>query len=593
MDESRVLARKYRPKSFDAVVGQHAVTRTLRNAISSGRIHQAYVFAGPRGVGKTTTARLLARALNCVNGPTPDPCGICDACQEIAQSRDMDVLEIDAATHTGIDNVREVIISGLAIMPVRDRYKVFIIDEAHQLSVPSFNALLKSIEEPPPHVVFIMATTAGEKIPNTILSRAQVFEFRPIGLASIAAQLRMIGDAERLTVPDDALALIARAADGSMRDAESALDQVIAFAGTAITTDDVSTVLGIVGRDLVFEMAGAVADENPAAAFSLAGRAVEFGYDLRLVCRELARLARDLLLVRVDPSLAADPDLATESERERLGTLAARFSREDLLRAFDLLTGAEKDIKESAQPRYFLEMLLLRWIHLRKLLPIEDVIAGLDRGVGGGPAQARPGGSSSGGGLRPSLAPTRPTFSRPDPLRKPGGPQALAPRLQDMRAGGAVAARAAEPVTVVVEPETVPADAAVPLAPDVRDRFLAELKRSKAAFFGMVIAQAQTVECDGRQLVVTFSPEREHLRAQVDARRAELEAVAAQVVGRRVPVVTARGIMPSPSEPMPPIAAPVAPPPADGGLKARALGDATVQALLEIIPAEISEVEEI
>jgi hypothetical protein len=162
-----------------------------------------------------------------------------------------------------------------------------------------------------------------------------------------------------------------------------------------------------------------------------------------------------------------------------------------------------------------------------------------------------------------------------------------------MRAGGAVAARAAEPVTVVVEPETVPADAAVPLAPDVRDRFLAELKRSKAAFFGMVIAQAQTVECDGRQLVVTFSPEREHLRAQVDARRAELEAVAAQVVGRRVPVVTARGIMPSPSEPMPPIAAPVAPPPADGGLKARALGDATVQALLEIIPAEISEVEEI
>jgi DNA polymerase III subunit gamma/tau len=354
MDESRVLARKYRPKSFDAVVGQHAVTRTLRNAISSGRIHQAYVFAGPRGVGKTTTARLLARALNCVNGPTPDPCGICDACQEIAQGRDMDVLEIDAATHTGIDNVREVIISGLAIMPVRDRYKVFIIDEAHQLSVPSFNALLKSIEEPPPHVVFIMATTAGEKIPNTILSRAQVFEFRPIGLASIAAQLRMIAETEGLTVPDDALALIARAADGSMRDAESALDQVIAFAGTAITTDDVSTVLGIVGRDLVFEMAGAVADENPAAAFSLAGRAVEFGYDLRLVCRELARLARDLLLVRVDPSLAADPDLATESERERLGTLAARFSREDLLRAFDLLTGAEKDIKESAQPRYFL-----------------------------------------------------------------------------------------------------------------------------------------------------------------------------------------------------------------------------------------------
>jgi DNA polymerase-3 subunit gamma/tau len=337
-------------------------------------------------------------------------------------------------------------------------------------------------------------------------------------------------------------------------------------------------------------MVTAVADENPAAAFSLAGRAVEFGYDLRLVCRELARLARDLLLVCVDPSAAADADLAGESERERLGGLAARFSREDLLRGFDLLTGAEKEIRESAQPRYFLEMLLLRWIHLRKLLPIEDVIAGLDRGLGGGAGQARPGGGGSGGGLRPSLASTRPTFSRPDPLRKPGGPQAVAPRLQDMRAGGAAAARAAEPVTAAAEPEAAPAGAADPLAADVGDRFLAEVKRSKAAFFGMVIAQAQTVECDGRQLVVTFSPEREHLRAQVEARRAELEVIAAQVAGRRVPVATARGIMPSPGEPGPPIAAPA--PVTDGDLRARALGDATVQALLEVIPSEISEVEE-
>ena len=514
-----VLARKWRPQRFDDVVGQQAVTRTLRNAISSGRVHQAYVFAGPRGVGKTTTARLLARALNCVNGPTADPCGTCDACQEIAQGRDLDVLELDAATHTGIDNVREVIIIGLAIMPVRDRYKVFIIDEAHQLSGPSFNALLKSIEEPPPHVVFIMATTAGEKIPNTILSRAQVFEFRPIGLASIAAQLRMIAGAENLTVPDEALALIARAADGSMRDAESALDQVIAFAGTTITADDVSTVLGIIGRDLVFEMGAAVADENPASAFALAGRAVEHGYDLRLVCRELARLARDLLLVRVDPSSAANPDLASESERERLIALAARFSREDLLRGFDLLTGADKEIKDSAQPRYFLEMLLLRWIHLRKLVPIEDVIAGLDRGSLGGPGQARPGGGSTGGGLRPSLAPARPTFSRQDPFRKPGGPQASAPRVQELHSAGAVAVRAAEAAPAVGQPQTQPASAATPLGPEFRDRFLAELKRSKAAFFGMVVAQAETVECDGRQLAVAFSADREHLRAQVEARR--------------------------------------------------------------------------
>ncbi len=284
----------------------------------------------------------------------------------------MDVLEIDAATHTGIENIREVIISGLAISPVRDRYKVFIIDEVHQLSASSFNALLKSVEEPPPHVVFIMATTSGDKIPDTILSRAQVFEFRPIGVPSIAAQLRKIADAEELTVGDEALALIARAADGSMRDAQSALDQVIAFAGTTITLEDVSTVLGIVGRDLLFDIVTGVADENPIAAFTLAGRAVELGYDLRLVCRELASLARGLLLVNVDPSCAADPEIATESERQRLVALAARFSREDLLRGFDLLSRADREIRETAQPRYYLEMLLLRWIHLRKLLPIED-----------------------------------------------------------------------------------------------------------------------------------------------------------------------------------------------------------------------------
>src|SRR5712691_12623035 len=184
----QVIARKWRPQKFDDVVGQQAVTRTLRNALASGRLAQAFVFAGPRGVGKTTTARILARALSCANGPTADPCGVCDACVEIAEGRDIDVLEIDAATHTGVDNVREVIIAGLSIVPVRNRYKVFIIDEVHQLSTPSFNALLKSIEEPPAHVIFMMATTELHKIPDTILSRAQVFEFRTIPTPLITAQ---------------------------------------------------------------------------------------------------------------------------------------------------------------------------------------------------------------------------------------------------------------------------------------------------------------------------------------------------------------------------------------------------------------------
>src|SRR5256885_3443394 len=279
----QVTAGKWRPQKFDDVIGQHAVTRTLRNALKSNRLAQAFVFAGPRGVGKTTTARILARALNCVNGPTADPCGVCEPCVEIAEGRDIDVLEIDAATHTGIDNVREVIISGLAIRPVRNRYKVFIIDEVHQLSVASFNALLKSIEEPPPHVVFMMATTELEKIPETVLSRSQVYEFRTIATKPIAEQLRKIVDAEQIDVGDESLQLIARDAEGSMRDAQSRLDQVIAFTGATIAVEDVATVLGLVGRDLLLDTIQAVADADAPAAFALAGRAVEMGYDLRAV----------------------------------------------------------------------------------------------------------------------------------------------------------------------------------------------------------------------------------------------------------------------------------------------------------------------
>ena len=303
----QVLARKWRPQRFDDVIGQKGVTQTLRNAIAAQRIAQSFVFSGPRGVGKTTTARILARALNCQQGPTADPCGECDACLEIADGRDIDVIEIDAATNTQVDKVRAVIIDGLGMAPVRNKYKIFIIDEVHRLSPQSFDALLKSIEEPPPHVVFMMATTEIDKVPPTIQSRSQVFELKTIGVKQIADQLRAIAAAEKIAIDDAALMLIARAGDGSMRDAQSAFDQIIGFAGTTITADDVSTVLGLVRRDLLIAIADAVGRDDAAAVFDLAAQAVDSGYDLRLVVRELARMTRDLLILSIDPARVSDP----------------------------------------------------------------------------------------------------------------------------------------------------------------------------------------------------------------------------------------------------------------------------------------------
>jgi DNA polymerase-3 subunit gamma/tau len=564
----QVIARKWRPQKFDDVVGQQAVTRTLRNALASGRLAHAFVFAGPRGVGKTTSARILARALNCVNGPTADPCGVCDACIEIAEGRDLDVLEIDAATHTQVDNVREVIISGLAIAPVRSRYKIFIIDEVHQLSNSSFNALLKSIEEPPPHVVFMMATTELDKIPETVLSRAQVYEFRTISTKAIAAQLRKIVDAEAIDVSDDSLQLIARDAEGSMRDAQSKLDQVIAFTGSTIGPEDVATVLGLVGRDLLFDAVQAVADENAAAAFALAARAVELGYDLRAVCRELSRLVRDLLVVSVDASRVNDSEIAGESERERITTLAARFSREDLLRAFDVLTKAEAEMRTAAQPRYHLEMALLRWIYLRKLTPIEDLIAGGGNEVGG--RAAAPGSTQSRAAAPP------PRASAPPPPREPVASVARDPSVprDPSVSREASVSRAA----------TVPSDRSV------KDAFLAEIRKQKVVFYQTVVAQAQKIEVDGDKIRFTFSAPQRTLREMFEQNRVWLESVAQQATGRRLSVTAVQ----TENGAAPPAEGPAAQKNVDRKttLREQALADAGVQAMLEVFPAEIRDVEE-
>jgi DNA polymerase-3 subunit gamma/tau len=637
----QVIARKWRPQRFDEVVGQQAVTRTLGNALVSGRLAQAFVFAGPRGVGKTTTARILARALNCVNGPTAEPCGTCDACIEIAEGRDIDVLEIDAATHTQVDNVREVIISGLAIAPVRNRYKIFIIDEVHQLSSHSFNALLKSIEEPPSHVVFMMATTELEKIPETVLSRSQVYEFRPIATRAIADQLRRIVDAERITVGDDALQLIARDADGSMRDAQSKLDHVIAFTGATIASDDVATVLGLVGRDLLLDTLQAVADEDARGAFALAARAVEMGYDLRLVCRELARVARDLLVLSVDPSRIGDPEIAGEGERDRLTDLAGRFSREDLLRAFDLLTSAESEIRGAAQPRYHLEMALLRWIYLRKLVPIEDLIAGT-----GGATPPKPGGTLQSGGGRQASTPVKaaaaprrepPVTAAPPPAppphasaqeapasRRPATASLPASRIDEepaargdavlpaSRSDGLLLASRSDAVFPAARGDAVfpaarsdavfpaarsdavfPAarsDAVLPAARSdavFRDALLAEIRKGKAVFYNTVVAQAQKIEVAADAVTFTFTANQRMLRDVFEQNRSWLESIAQQLTGRRMAV---RGVQADGA----PAADPEGAREADrkSELRQRALADAGVQALLEVFPAEIRDVEE-
>ena len=592
----QVLARKYRPQRFEDVIGQRGVTETLRNAISSGRIAQAFLFAGPRGVGKTTTARILARALNCERGPTPDPCGVCDACVEIAEGRDIDVMEIDAATHTQVDKVRDIIIAGLGMAPVRNRYKVFIIDEVHRLSPQAFDALLKSIEEPPPHVAFMMATTELEKVPQTIQSRALVFELRTIGFKAIIDRMREIAAAERIAIDDRALALVARAADGSMRDGVSALDQVIAFAGVTVSAEDVATVLGLVRRDLLLDIVDIVAREDAPAVFDMAGRVIEAGYDLRLVCRELARLVRDLMVITIDPARLSDPEIATEDERDRLTGLAAAFSQEDLLRAFDVLSRAEFEVRGSAQPRYHLEMALLRWIHLGKLVPLAELMERMSRG---GPPAIGPAVPA-----RPA-APVRPAPSRPTPMAQagagPGTPKPAPSRRPDpprppspARTTGPAPARQAPP------DEEPPLEDPPSASGGFKDAFLAEIRRTKKFFYGTVVAQAQKIELAGDTVTFTFGAAHRALKAQLDQSRPWLEQAASAIAGRTIAVVGVEGDGPAAAPGSTTgggsAASQGAAPAGDASddpLKARALADAGVQDMLDVFAAEITKVEEI
>jgi len=384
----QVIARKWRPQTFDEVTGQEPITRTLRNAIEHQRLHHAYLFSGARGVGKTTTARLLAKALNCHKAqlPTATPCrtddpDACPSCSEISESRSIDVQEIDAASHTGIDNVRETIIGTIGFAPARDRYKIFVIDEVHMLSTSSFNALLKTIEEPPARVVFIMATTERHKVPETILSRCQQFEFRTIATAKIFDRLRLIAKAEKITVEDDALREISRSGEGSMRDAQSAFDQVISFAGAKIKKEDVEMALGVAGADILIRVVNGIANHQPAEALAVVDDVVMRGHDLRNFCRDLLAHFRDLLVTKVSGS-----DELLESaicDKDELKRQAALFSESDLVRFFHSLAETETLLKTAAHPRYQLEIGLVKLMEMRRLERINELLDRLTALEGG------------------------------------------------------------------------------------------------------------------------------------------------------------------------------------------------------------------
>src|SRR5713226_902504 len=379
----QVIARKWRPQTFKDLVGQQHVTETLKNAIKNDRVAHAYIFSGARGVGKTTAARILAKALNCVNGPTATPCGECDSCKEIAAGTSLDVIEIDAASNRGIDQIRE-LREMVRYAPAASRSKVVILDEAHMLTGEASNALLKTLEEPPDRVTFVMATTQPEDLADTIRSRSQHFHFRALTFAEITGRLEEIAKKENLKIEAGALAVIARMAEGSLRDALSLLEQVRAFCGDTIPDKEVRELLGVVPEDALEELVGAIASGSADRALGLVHTFQKEGRNLQHFCREAIRHMRNLLIARV---CGADSDLiaATPDQRPALGRAAAQFSEEDLTRFFQILLQTDDDLRRKPDPRVHLEMGLLRLINASRLAPLEELLAEVRSGapVGG------------------------------------------------------------------------------------------------------------------------------------------------------------------------------------------------------------------
>jgi DNA polymerase-3 subunit gamma/tau len=490
----QVIARKWRPQTFADVVGQRHVTRTLSNAIQSGRVAHAYIFSGARGVGKTTTARILAKALNCAKGSAGEPCNECDSCREIGLGNSLDVIEIDAASNRGIDQIRE-LREMVRYAPAGGRYKVVILDEAHMLTDEASNALLKTLEEPPDKVIFVMATTEPENLADTIRSRSQHFHFRALSFAEISDALNGICAKENLTAEAGAIAVMARAAEGSLRDGLSLLEQARAYCGENITDAQVRELLGVVPGEILDELTRAVEERSADRVLSLVHRLLAEGQNLQHFCREAIGHFRNLLVARV---CGADSELiaAPADERPRLKKSAEFFSEEDLTRFFQILLHTDEDLRRKPDARLHLEMGLLRMVNAARLAPLEELLADLEGGTPASSTPARPLGAS---GSASSNAPALPSASSSAPSLVPPVVRASAPaafagaasqRASTASAGAAATAPARMQAAPAARPEI---DAPVAAAPPESDTASAGMDAAPASSaIPNVVAQPAT-----------------------------------------------------------------------------------------------------
>jgi len=556
-----VLARKWRPQTFDEVVGQEHVTRTLRNALSSGRVAHAFLFTGPRGVGKTTTARVLAKALNCEHGPTPDPCNTCSNCTEITAGNAIDVLEIDGASHTGVDHIRD-LTEGVQYRPAKSRFRIVIIDEVHMLSNAAFNALLKTLEEPPPHVKFIFATTEAHKILQTILSRCQRYDFKRIPLRELIQRLRLLAEREGLTADEAGLALVAREADGSLRDAESLVDQVVAWSGGTVNEQTVREALGVADRQALFRVVEAVLARDPAQALRLAAELSQYGYDPRHLCRDLLEHFRHLVIAKIseDPALLTDlPDHEVAAVRQQ----AATRSLEDLQRLFTLMLRAEEEVGKTAYTQLVIDMTLVKLASQPAVVPIDEALAQLEalsrQLVGGNPQ-----GPSSPG---TRVAQPRPPAPQPAPFTRkeetPGPRAALPPVVR-------------EDTPVIHPPVASGIDADQHSA---WEGFLAAVQKEKISlFFALRTGRLLDLTPTTLHIAVDKDPYLKDLTRKES--RTILEEIARRFFGRDLAVEVTKGGLPPSSASSPTPAAPQS-------QERQAESDPLVKTVLDVLGGEV------